>query len=116
MKKKRNLASFFAGVMTVLLAFGCLTSAMAASGEVTYNFANVTLNGEKKISAGSDITVANGEKAPSSILYTDVAGGQFEPSANCWESVLIMILQRGQYSWIVRMRVIGWQMDTTVML
>ena len=41
---------------------------------------------------------------------------QFEPSANCWESVLIMILQRGQYSWIVRMRVIGWQMDTTVML
>ena len=76
MKKKRNLASFFAGVMTVLLAFGCLTSAMAASGEVTYNFANVTLNGEKKISAGSDITVANGEKAPSSILYTDVAGGK----------------------------------------
>ena len=55
MKKKRNLASFFAGVMTVLLAFGCLTSAMAASGEVTYNFANVTLNGEKKISAGSDM-------------------------------------------------------------
>ena len=41
---------------------------------------------------------------------------QFEPSANCWESVLIMILQRGQYSWIVKMRVIGWQMDTTVML
>ena len=59
MKKKRNLASFFAGVMTVLLTFGCLTSAMAASGEVTYNFANVTLNGEKKISAGSDIAVDN---------------------------------------------------------
>ena len=76
MKKKRNSASFFAGVVTVLLAFGCLTSAMATSGEVTYNFANVTLNGEEKISAGSDITVANGEKAPSSILYTDVAGGK----------------------------------------
>ena len=59
MKKKRNLASFFAGVMTVLLTFGCLTSAMAASGEVTYNFANVTLNGEKKISAGSDNTWNN---------------------------------------------------------
>ena len=38
MKKKRNLASFFAGVMTVLLTFGCLTSAMAASGEVTSDF------------------------------------------------------------------------------
>ena len=60
----------------VTISSGCLTSAMAASGEVTYNFANVTLNGEKKISAGSDITVANGEKAPSSILYTDVAGGK----------------------------------------
>lgn len=30
----------------------------------------------KRFPAGSDITVANGEKAPSSILYTDVAGGK----------------------------------------
>ena len=30
----------------------------------------------KKREESSDITVANGEKAPSSILYTDVAGGK----------------------------------------
>ena len=60
MKKKRNLASFFAGVMTVLLAFGCLTSAMAASGEVTYNFANVTLNGRLSPAASHIFLKLNG--------------------------------------------------------
>lgn len=56
---------------------------------------NVTLNGEKKISAGSDITVANGEKAPSSILYTDVAGGKtnYLPIRAISELLGISILQ-----------------------
>ena len=76
MKKARHAASFFGGVMTVLLAFGCLTTALAASGQVTYNFSNVSLNGERKIVAGTEITAANGQKVPSSILYTDAAGGK----------------------------------------
>ena len=56
--------------------FGCLTSALAASGQVSYNFSNVSLDGEKQISAGVDLTAANGQKVPSSILYTDDAGGK----------------------------------------
>jgi len=53
-----------------------VTTALAASGKATFNFVNVSLRGERKIAAGADITVANGQKVPSSILYTDVAGGK----------------------------------------
>ena len=76
MKKTRQITAFFGGIITVFLAFGCLTTALAASGQVSYNFSNVSLNGERKITAGADITVANGQQVPSSILYTDAAGGK----------------------------------------
>lgn len=68
--------SFFAGVATTLLVLAMGTSALAASGNVSFNFANVALNGEAKITADSDITAANGQKIPGSILYTDPAGGK----------------------------------------
>lgn len=55
---------FLAGVCTTLLVLALGTSALAASGKVSFNFANVSLNGETKITAGSNITVANGEKGP----------------------------------------------------
>ena len=67
---------FLAGVCTTLLVLALGTSALAASGKVSFNFASVSLNGETKITAGSDITVANGEKVPGSILYTDAKGGK----------------------------------------
>ena len=76
MKKTKHTFSFFSGVITVLLVFSCMTTALAASGKLSYNFSNVSLNGERKITAGVDITVANGQKVPSSILYTDAAGGK----------------------------------------
>ena len=49
---------------------------MAAAGKVSYNFVNVALDGTQKITAGQDITAANGQKVPGSILYTDEAGGK----------------------------------------
>lgn len=76
MKKTKRAASFLGGMMTVLLVFGCFTTTLAASGQITYNFSNVSLNGEQKIAAGTEITAANGQKVPSSILYTDAAGGK----------------------------------------
>nr|WP_325211231.1 hypothetical protein [uncultured Oscillibacter sp.] len=76
MKKTRRIASFLAGVGTALALTACLTTALAASGKVSYNFANVSLDGTKKITAGQDITAANGQKIPGSILYTDAAGGK----------------------------------------
>ena len=73
---KRHLASFLGGAVTALALMACLTTALAASGKVTYNFANVSLNGTTKITAGQDITAANGQKVPGTILYTDAAGGK----------------------------------------
>lgn len=72
--KKR--ASFLAGVVSTLLVLALGTTALAASGKVTFSFSNIALNGETKIAAGSNITVANGQQVPGSILYVDEAGGK----------------------------------------
>ena len=76
MKRTNRLPSFLAGAATALALTACLTTALAASGKVSYNFANVSLDGTKKITAGQDITAANGQKIPGTILYTDAAGGK----------------------------------------
>ena len=76
MKKNRPITPFLGGAVTALLAVSCLTTALAASGKVSYNFANVALNAETKITAGQDITAANGQKVPGTILFTDAAGGK----------------------------------------
>ena len=76
MKERKRISTFFGGFATALALAACLTTAMAASGTVSYNFANVALDGTQKITAGQDITAANGQKVPGSILYTDEAGGK----------------------------------------
>ena len=73
---KNRITSFFAGAAAALALSACLTTALAASGQVSFNFVNVSLDGTPKITAGQDITAANGQKVPGSILYTDEAGGK----------------------------------------
>ena len=76
MKRNKHISTFLGGFATALALTACLTTALAASGKVSYNFANVALDGTQKITAGQDITAANGQKIPGSILYTDAAGGK----------------------------------------
>lgn len=76
MKEHKRIGTFFGGFATALALTACLTTALAASGTVSYNFVNVALDGTQKITAGQDITAANGQKVPGSILYTDEAGGK----------------------------------------
>ncbi len=76
MKEHKRIGTFLGGFVTALALAACLTTALAASGTVSYNFANVALDGQQKITAGQDITAANGQKVPGSILYTDAAGGK----------------------------------------
>lgn len=73
---RKSLISFFAGVVMTLLLVTLTTTALATSGKVTFGFANVALNGDTKIVSGENITVANGQKVPGSILYVDEAGGK----------------------------------------
>ena len=73
---KKRIPGFLCGCLTTLTALALGTTVLAASGQVSFNFANVSLDGEQKFSAGSTITAANGQQVPSSILYTDAAGGK----------------------------------------
>lgn len=73
---KKRIVSFASGFFAALALSLCLTTALAAAGQVSYNFANVSMDGTQKIAAGQDITAANGQKIPGSILYTDEAGGK----------------------------------------
>ncbi len=73
---KKRIPGFLCGCLTTLTVLALGTTASAASGQVTFNFANVSLDGEPKFSAGSTITAANGQQVPSTILYTDAAGGK----------------------------------------
>lgn len=68
---KRRVPSFLAGVLTTLLVAAMTTTALAASGAISYNGATVTVGGTAK--AAGDITTANGQ-APGSIQFTDAAG------------------------------------------
>lgn len=73
---KNRITSFLAGAGAALALSACLTTALAAAGKVSYNFVNVSMDGTQKITEGQDITAANGQKVPGSILYTDEAGGK----------------------------------------
>ena len=73
---KKRFPSFLAGAAAALALTALATSALAASGQVQFNFAWVALDGEMKITAGSDITAPNGQQVPGSILYTDETGGK----------------------------------------
>lgn len=73
---KKRIASFAGGFFAALALSVCLTTALAASGQVSYNFANVALDGGTVIVAGADVSAANGQMIPGSILYTDETGGK----------------------------------------
>lgn len=73
---KKQIRAFISGFAAALVLTVCLTTALAASGTVRYSFVNVALDGVQKIAAGQEITAANGQKVPGSILYTDPAGGK----------------------------------------
>lgn len=73
--KKLNLQSFLAGILTAALLFAVTSTALAASGSVTFNAINLTKEGKIIFNKDEDFELASGEKVPSSILYVDQAGG-----------------------------------------
>lgn len=73
---KKRFPPFLAGALTALVLTALCTTALAASGRLSYNFANVSLNGETRITAGADLPVGDGKYIPGSILYIDETGGK----------------------------------------
>lgn len=73
--KKFNLLSFLAGVVLSAALLGGLTTALAASGSVSFNGLNLAMNGGTLFQKGEYLTLGSGAKVPSSILYEDENGG-----------------------------------------
>lgn len=73
--KKLNLQSFLAGILTAVLLFAVTSTALAASGSVTFNAINLTKEGKIIFNKDEDFELASGKKVPSSILYVDQTGG-----------------------------------------
>ena len=73
--KKQNRSSFLKGFLSAVLVFGCITSALAASGTVSFSRVTLAMNGNAVFSEGESLTAGNGQSIPSSISYTDAAGG-----------------------------------------
>ncbi len=72
---KKRFSSFLAGLMTAALLFGLGTAALAATGAVEFNTVGLMVNGTQLARAGEDDTLDNGQKVPSTIIYTDESGG-----------------------------------------
>ena len=75
MKKNRSVIPFLGGVLATILTAGCLTTALAASGLVSFNPVNLDLNGRTIFASGDTLKTEGGQEIPSSIVYTDQAGG-----------------------------------------
>lgn len=69
------MKKYFSGLITGILAVGLLTTALAASGNVSFNLSAIKFNGEVISEAGEGYTLSNGCVAPASITYTDEKGG-----------------------------------------
>lgn len=68
--------SFVAGMAAMLLAISFVGGASAASSQVEYNQAGISLFGEDKVFAGENYKAPNGQEVPSVITYVDFTGGK----------------------------------------
>lgn len=75
MNKKRPVIPFLCGVLATVLTVGCVTTALAASGLVQFSPVGLQLNRKAIFAAGDNVKTESGQSIPSSLLYTDAAGG-----------------------------------------
>ena len=71
----KRIPTFLAGMLTAAVIGGLGVGALAASGAVTFNASNLVFNGQQISAKGEGYTLDNGCQAPTSITYTDEAGG-----------------------------------------
>lgn len=77
MKGNQKLGTFLCGMLSAALMLGCGTGALAAvnGGEVSFGSISLSISGKTVLEKGQTITNSTGQEIPSSILYTDAAGG-----------------------------------------
>lgn len=72
---KKHFPPFVAGMLTMAIVGSVGASALAASGQVSFNLSPIQFNGKTISAAGEDYALDNGQKVPASITYTDEQGG-----------------------------------------
>ena len=73
--KKEKITSFLSGVVSCTLVLGLATTALAATGNMSFGRVNVRLNSEEVFAQGEELRTDSGQAIPSSITYTDETGG-----------------------------------------
>ena len=63
------------GIFAIFIICICITSALAASGTVSFNSINFCVNGKSYLEKGQELVLENGTTIPSTITYTDENGG-----------------------------------------
>ncbi|MPM09832.1 hypothetical protein SDC9_56155 [bioreactor metagenome] len=72
---KNKLPPFLAGVFTTALICSLTVTALAASGQVSFNLSAIKFNGQQISAKGENYTLSSGTNVPASITYTDENGG-----------------------------------------
>lgn len=65
--KKVNKTGFLKGFLSAALVFGCISSALAASGAVSFSQVRLAMNGNVVFDQSESLTASNGQPIPSSI-------------------------------------------------
>lgn len=69
------MKKFLSGFLCAVLVFSLAISALALTGNVSFNKSAIKFNGKIISAAGEGYALANGCEAPASITYTDELGG-----------------------------------------
>lgn len=75
MKKHPGKLRFLGGFLSATLVFSLVTSALAFAGQVSFGGVNIAVFGQKQVDAAESFATVGGAQVPSSLTYTDEAGG-----------------------------------------
>lgn len=74
MIRMRKTSSFFCGMAVMALLVSITGTALAASNAISFNTANLSINGKRIVDKGDVLESSAGAELPSIIRYTDSNG------------------------------------------
>ncbi len=75
-KMESRFPQFLAGAVTAVMVTALAGTALAAGGQIDFNKVGIRVLQRQQVEAGEMYTAPNGQQVPSSITYTDAAGGK----------------------------------------
>lgn len=75
-KSLKSIPAFAAGMLAMAIMVALVEPVSAAGGGIAYNQVGIRVMREQQVKAGETYTAPNGQQVPSTITYTDAAGGK----------------------------------------